>query len=111
MLTPAGKVVLINAVLISLHQHIFSVYMIPRRVVSKIRSLVLKFFWGKSDGSRSVHWKNQDVVFRPRGAGGLGVRHVGSLDKVLLLKQCWRVYNNSSLLVARIWKAKYGFHA
>ncbi|XP_021751015.1 uncharacterized protein LOC110716678 [Chenopodium quinoa] len=106
-LTMAGKLILINGVLIASLQHVLSIYWCPKVLSNAIMSLILIFLWTNSDSSKPIHWARKEVVCNHKSNGGLGIRSVLHLNRALLLRQGWRMANNPGLLVSRVFSGKY----
>ncbi|XP_021750219.1 uncharacterized protein LOC110715907 [Chenopodium quinoa] len=108
-LSSAAKLVIINYVLVTSFNHILSVLKIPSTVIDKINNLFLRFWWKSTPHSRGIAMAPSSVLYRPKGLGGLGLRHLGFFNSALLAKQAWRVMHNPQLLVSRIFHAKYPY--
>ncbi|XP_062075606.1 uncharacterized protein LOC133779692 [Humulus lupulus] len=68
----AGRSVLINSVLLSIHAYWSQIMILPKKLVSEIESICRSFLWkGQSNmiGSGSVAWKK---LCKPKKAGGIG---------------------------------------
>ncbi|XP_021844939.1 uncharacterized protein [Spinacia oleracea] len=106
-LSQAGKLILINGILVAMASHVLSIYMMPKYVLKRINSLLLRFFWSSSMSSRPIYWRKADVIQQHKADGGLGVRNIENLNKALLFKQAWRMHSNPSSLMAQIFSSKY----
>ncbi|KAL2938021.1 hypothetical protein RDABS01_021470 [Bienertia sinuspersici] len=107
-LSHMGRCILINSVLVALASHIMMVYLFPRRILSKINSTILKFFWSGTLDRKPVYWVNGSTLKQRRLEGGMGIRDVESLNLALLFKQAWRLEKNQNILASRIFRQKYG---
>lgn len=87
-MSPSGKLLLINNVLIALASHILSLYICPVLVLRKISSTLLKFWWANSPSRKPIYWRKKELIFTHKSQGGLGIRDVESLNKSLVAKQC-----------------------
>ncbi|XP_071698739.1 uncharacterized protein [Rutidosis leptorrhynchoides] len=90
-LSYAGRLQLINSVLSSMQVYWASVYFLPQAIIKDIESLLMNFLWAndqKSRGKAKVAWK---LVCRPKKNGGLGLRLLSVWNKVLLMKQVWKI--------------------
>ncbi|XP_062088786.1 uncharacterized protein LOC133795350 [Humulus lupulus] len=68
----AGRSVLINSMLLSIHAYWSQIMILPKKLVSEIESICRSFLWkGQSNmiGSGSVAWKK---LCKPKKAGGIG---------------------------------------
>lgn len=107
-LTKAGKLTLIKSVLLSLPVYYFSLFMVPKSVVNKIEKTIRDFLWHNSEDKRKTHWVGWSKVRKPLDHGGLGIRKLNSMNKVLLMKWWWRLGKERNSLWAKITFEKYG---
>jgi hypothetical protein len=94
LLSPAGRLVLVNAVLDSLPTHAMAALQLPPSVIAALDALRRAFLWGVGDERASgakclVAW---DKVCRPKDEGGLGVRALGLQNACLLVKLLHRLH-------------------
>ncbi|XP_021770711.1 uncharacterized protein LOC110734869 [Chenopodium quinoa] len=106
-LSSAAKLVIINSVLVTSFNHILSVFKIPSTVIDKINNLLLRFWWKSSSHSRGIVMASSSLLYRPKGLGGLGLRHLGFFNSAMLAKQAWGVMHNPQILISRIFQARY----
>jgi hypothetical protein len=88
LLSPAGRLVLVNAVLDSLPTHAMAALQLPPAVIAALDALRRAFLWGVGEGRASgakclVAW---DKVCRPKDEGGLGVHALRLQTACLLVK-------------------------
>ncbi|KAL2923042.1 hypothetical protein RDABS01_014533 [Bienertia sinuspersici] len=84
-LSTTGRSILINSVLMALAAHIMNIYLFPRKLLNKINSTILRFFWGGNKGGKPIYWKkNQNLLELRKEEGGIGLRNVSSLNQALL---------------------------
>ncbi|KAL2938539.1 hypothetical protein RDABS01_021988, partial [Bienertia sinuspersici] len=100
-LSTTGRCTLINSVLMALAAHIISIYLLSKKLLNKINSTILKFYWG---GNK----KQQNVLELRKEEGGIGLQNVISLNKALLFRQVWRINKRPDSLISRILHKKYG---
>lgn len=93
LLSPAGRLVLINAVLDVLPSYAMGALKLPRKVVTALDSLRWAFLWNAADRASGaqclVAW---DRVCRAKAEGGLGVHDLASQNDLLLLKVLHRLH-------------------
>ncbi|XP_057248212.1 uncharacterized protein LOC130590197 [Beta vulgaris subsp. vulgaris] len=75
-ISQAGKLMLINHVLIASIAHILSVFLIPTTIANKLDAMLARFFWSNSSG-KGIAWKSKELLHLQKGAGGLGLRSIG----------------------------------
>ena len=97
-LSMAGRLCLINSVIMGSFLHSFQVYRWPSSLLKDLNAAIQNFFWtGSTDGRKSVQvaWKS---CCRPKDSGGLGVKDLGILNKVMLKKFTWRMLTEESFV-------------
>ncbi|GJW71500.1 RNA-directed DNA polymerase, eukaryota, reverse transcriptase zinc-binding domain protein [Tanacetum coccineum] len=75
-----------------------SVYMSPSNTITEIEKLLKGFLWCQgplSKGKAKVAWKQ---VCMPKEEGGLGIKSLKKWNKVLLIKQLWKIINKQESL-------------
>ncbi|XP_074291736.1 uncharacterized protein LOC141618530 [Silene latifolia] len=88
-LTYFGRLVLVNAVLSSLHSYWSSVFLIPNGILKKIDNICRNYLWGGKDTymkSPNIKW---DTCCTPKDEGGLGIKASKLWNKSLLGKYVW----------------------
>lgn len=78
-----------------------SCFKIPDGVLHKIRSAIIRFWWGQKEEEKRIHWLRWEQLCRPKDEGGLGLRDLGAFNKALFARQGWRLLLNSDSLLAR----------
>ncbi|XP_021769532.1 uncharacterized protein LOC110733779 [Chenopodium quinoa] len=90
-LSYAGRVVLINSILISFYSYWAQCVLMPKSVLDRINQLCRAYLW---DGNISlskappISW---DWVCKPRKVGGMGIRNCSAWNKAALGKYVWKV--------------------
>ena len=106
-LNQAGKMLLINSILIAFASHIMATYLLPKKMLNKTTSVFLKFWWSSSHDKKPIYWRKRSLLEKHKHEGGLGLRNLIAQNKAILFKQAWRIQNNPNLLVSQIFRAKY----
>lgn len=106
-LSPAGKEILLKAVITALPTYTMSCFLLPKNLVKEITKAMRQFWWSANLDKRSIPWIAWDKITLSKKEGGLGVRDMLAFNKALLAKQAWRLMNNPTSLLARVYKAKY----
>lgn len=107
LLTPAGRLILIKAVLQALPVYYMATSLVPKSVLKQITGMICRFFWGKADKQRYMAYVAWEKITLPLGMGGLGVRDLADVNSALLMKQLWKLAQESQALWVRIVQAKY----
>ncbi|KAK2352799.1 hypothetical protein QL285_090510 [Trifolium repens] len=110
LLTMAGRVQLVRAVIQSMYTYNISIYSWPVSLIKKIEKDVKNFIWSGDVDKRklvTVAWKK---ICRPLSQGGLNLRSLSCLNRSANLKLCWDLFHSHSswakLLLARIVRGK-----
>ncbi|KAJ4757443.1 RNA-directed DNA polymerase (reverse transcriptase)-related family protein [Rhynchospora pubera] len=107
MLSHAGRLVLINSVLVTLPVYFMSFEVIPKGILKKLNSLLAKFFWGKIGQERYMALISWKKVCVPIEKGGLGVKDIQCFGEALFQKVVWTLMSNDRTMWAQVVKAKY----
>ncbi|XP_062093871.1 uncharacterized protein LOC133799897 [Humulus lupulus] len=94
----AGRLTLINYVLVSLHTYWAQIVVLPKRVFSRINEICRAFLWkGVTDygGPGSVAWEE---VCKCKKEGGLGIRNIEIWNIAALGKLVWAIATNKENL-------------
>nr|XP_016469794.1 PREDICTED: uncharacterized protein LOC107792115 [Nicotiana tabacum] len=90
-LSYAGRVQLINSVLLHTHVYWASIFILPRAVLNRITSICRNYLWdGKVDTNRVplIAW---DFICRSKKEGGLGVTDCVSWSDAAIGKCIWNI--------------------
>lgn len=101
-----GRLMLIKSVLQSLPQYLFQAIQPPKSVSDRMEKLINRFFWGSDGNTRRVHWMSWNQDCFPVEEGGLGVRALSDVVKVILMKLSWR-FKQSESLWAKFMTSQY----
>ncbi|XP_062104365.1 uncharacterized protein LOC133815556 [Humulus lupulus] len=85
-LSYAGRVQLINSVLLGIRSYWMNIFILPQKVVKAIDSLCLRFLWGEKDNRSKMHRISWEHVCRPKCYGGLGFKDSALWNKVMMAK-------------------------
>jgi hypothetical protein len=114
LLSMAGRVPLVRAVIHSMLIYSITIYSWPVSLIKKIEKDVKNFIWSGDVDKRklvTVAWKK---LCRPLSQGGLNLRSLSSLNKAANLKLCWALFHSRSswakLLYARAIRGKKVIH-
>lgn len=96
-LSYAGRLQLINAVLMSIVNFSAAMFRLPSQCIKEVESLCSAFLWSGPElrtTSSKVAWKD---VCKMKSEGGLGIRALKEVNKVYGLKLIWRMLTGKSL--------------
>lgn len=94
----AGRLQLINSVLMSISTYWMQIFILPDAVVKEVNNLCRKFLWeGHVNGSKPgyVGWSK---VCRPKSRGGLGIRGLNLWNTIAIGKIVWQIANKKDTL-------------
>ncbi|XP_027169406.1 uncharacterized protein LOC113769130 [Coffea eugenioides] len=74
ILSPGGRVVLIQNVLASMPIHLLAAASPPKGILMVIERLFAKFLWGSSNSGDKFHWIRWADLCRPKDEGGVGLQ-------------------------------------
>ncbi|KAL2934382.1 LINE-1 reverse transcriptase-like protein [Bienertia sinuspersici] len=97
-LSYAGRVLLVNSVLMTMHVYWSSIVILPKKVIHTVMAICRIFLWdGKAIYSRAppIAW---ELVCRPKKAGGLGVQDCYKWNIAALGKYIWDIANKNDSL-------------
>ena len=96
-LSYAGRLQLIQSVLVSIVNFWSAVFRLPSQCIKEIEQLCSAFLWSgptlKTSGAK-VAWKEAS---KPKNEGGLGIRSLKEVNMVYELKLIWRMLVGDSL--------------
>ncbi|KAK4376022.1 hypothetical protein RND71_006699 [Anisodus tanguticus] len=72
-LSYAGKVQLINSVILHIHSYWSSMFILPKKVMKRLTAICRNFLWDGKEETRKVPLIAWDLVCKPKNMGGLGV--------------------------------------
>ena len=101
LLSPAGRVILVQSVTSAIPAYYMQNVALPIRVCSNLEKLNRDFLWGSTYDRKKMHMVSWDKVCRPRDLGGLGLYSTKARNLALLAKLNWRVMENPNSLWAK----------
>ncbi|KAM6557636.1 hypothetical protein CsatB_004655 [Cannabis sativa] len=91
----AGRAVLINSVLLSIHTYWNQIMKLPRKVITELEAICRAFLWnGQSmmQGAGLVAWEK---VCSPKKEGGVGFRKIPEWNQAVLYNWYWKQVVNA----------------
>ncbi|KAJ4781259.1 RNA-directed DNA polymerase (reverse transcriptase)-related family protein [Rhynchospora pubera] len=106
LLSQAGKLTLIKAVIEPTMLYALQTSVLPKTVLLNIQSKVRNFFWSNNGDKRMslVAWKYVTV---PKDLGGLGLKDLVKFSSTLHMKCLWSIVSAKEALWVQIVTAKY----
>lgn len=106
-LSTAGKATMIQSVLSPIPSYAMSCFELPVSLCKRIQTVLTRFWWDSSDGTRKICWISWDKMTQPKDMGGLGFRDIQTFNHALLAKIGWRLHTNPDCLLAKVLMGKY----
>ena len=82
-------------------------FLLQDGVHEKFDSIRARFYWEGSGPKRKFHMVNWPAVCCPKECGGLGLTNTRFMNKALLLKWVWKLYQDDDAIWRAIIHAKY----
>lgn len=102
-LSQPTKLIIINSIFIASIMHHLAIFRIPLTIANKIDCMLARFFWSNQQ-QKVIHWRNKDIIQRPKGLGRLGIQSIYALNEALLMKKAWRITYHPQLLTSKVYK-------
>ena len=90
-LSYAGRLVLVNSVLLGLFNFWAQVFLLPQAVIDKITKLCRNFLWGGEGEYKRAPYVAWDSVCLPKKQGGLGIKHLDKWNIACIAKLVWDI--------------------
>ncbi|PKU68578.1 Putative ribonuclease H protein [Dendrobium catenatum] len=92
LLSLAGKITLVNSILLALPTFHTNLSLVPKQILIEVEKACRKFIWSKGDGSNGLQYASWDLLCKPKSWGGLGInsclKKVGPLRAKLARRYC-----------------------
>ncbi|KAI0515950.1 hypothetical protein KFK09_008621 [Dendrobium nobile] len=108
LLSMAGKLNLINYVLLALPTFHTTLSLVPKRILLEIEKACRKFIWSKGNGEKGLHYISWDTLCKPKKVGGMGINSCSKKEGPLRVKLTWRYYYATDSLMLKVLYPKYG---
>ena len=96
ILSMAGRAELIRSVINPMLLHSFHVYAWPKMLLDKVQRWIRNFLWSGDILLQKLVTVSWSIVSSSKESGGLGIRHIHSINKAALLKSMWEVLHSNS---------------
>ncbi|CAN1325525.1 LINE-1 reverse transcriptase homolog [Linum perenne] len=107
LLSTGGREVMIKSILQAIPSYLFSVFLLPDRILKRMNAIVARFWWAGDARRRTIHWCSIDRLTEPKRAGGLGFRSFREFNLSFLAKLAWKIIQQPEALWVRLLKALY----
>ncbi|XP_062075434.1 uncharacterized protein LOC133779496 [Humulus lupulus] len=97
-LSYAGRVQLIQSILLGIRNYWMSIFLLPKSVLKEIDHLCRIFLWGGKGNRSKFHLTSWELVCCPKSHGGLGFKEGPLWNRMLLSKFIWAISSKQDLL-------------
>ncbi|XP_062085985.1 uncharacterized protein LOC133792093 [Humulus lupulus] len=97
-LSYAGRVQLIQSVLMGIRNYWMSIFLLPQKVIKEIDCLCRNFLWGGKGTRSKFHLASWDLVCRPKSYGGLGIKEGSLWNKINFARFIWAISSKQDIL-------------
>lgn len=103
----AGRAVSINNVIFGMFNYWASIFILPAKVVVRIKQLCKNYLWSRTNQFKRVpHISWQHTCF-PKAKGGLGLKEYTDWNKVIIAKLVWVVTSTKDILWVKWVHGRY----
>lgn len=106
-LSYAGRIQLIKSVLFSMQTYWSSIFLLPKKVVKEVETILRSFFWTGSDLRHTGAKVSWDHLCSPRKEGGLGFKSTLIWNKVAMTKHIWFIISGGEQSMWCQWIKSY----
>ncbi|XP_020688765.1 uncharacterized protein LOC110104129 [Dendrobium catenatum] len=106
-LSLAGRVTMINSVLLPLSVYAVSHMLVPRGVLDEVEKICRGFLWNKDHNNRSLYYSSWEALTKPWRLGGFGFHASGRWTGPLRARLAWNFFNKPLSLLNRCLRHKY----
>ncbi|RVW41162.1 putative ribonuclease H protein [Vitis vinifera] len=107
-ISKGGRITLIKSTMASMSVYQMSFFRMPNYVTRRLEKLQRDFLWGGKNLDKKAHLVKWEVVCGDKEKGGLGMRKLTLLNKVLLGKWILRFACDKEALWKQVFLAKHG---
>lgn len=106
-LSYAGRVQLVKSVLFSMQTYWSSIFILPKKVLKEVESILRAFFWTGPDLKHSGAKVSWEHLCSPRKEGGLGFKSLQVWNKAAMAKHIWYLVSGGEQSMWCQWVKSY----
>lgn len=95
-LSAAGKLTLINSVIVPTASYLMQFFLFPKFVCYAIDKAVRDFLWDDLNGLKKIHLVGWERICKSKESGGLGIPSFFHRNVAFLIKLCWRAFHSQT---------------
>ncbi|PKU64105.1 Putative ribonuclease H protein [Dendrobium catenatum] len=107
-LSLAGRITMINSVLLPLSVYAITHTLVPRGVLAEVERICRRFLWDKDMTHKSLHYAAWGDITKPRRLGGLGFHASHNWIGPLRARIAWDFLHKPQNLFQRCMRHTYG---
>ena len=96
-LSRAGRLTLVNSILLSILVFWAALTWIPKGILYKIKQICSRFLWSGAKEDSVLPWVAWDKIARPKDWGGWGLKNPFDFSQSLAEKSGWKIINSENL--------------
>jgi len=98
---------MLKSVLAAIPTYTMTYFQLPNSLHKRIQSALTRFWWDANSEKKKMSWISWRKMTKSFKMGGLGFRDIKTFNSALLAKLSWRILQNPSCLLARVFTGKY----
>jgi len=97
----AGRVPLINSVLMGVFNFSATVFILPKVVIKELERRCMNYLWGGDEVYKRMPYVSWEETCQSNKCGGLGIRNMEAWNKASIAKLVWVVAKTKDLMWVR----------
>lgn len=106
-LSSAGWLTKINAIVAAVSIFWLSAFWVPQLMIDRMESTMHDFLCEGLSETKKIHLVTWDKICQSKSRGSLNIESLRDMNKALLGKQLWRIYQNNSSQWCKAYQSKY----
>ncbi|WMV25245.1 hypothetical protein MTR67_018630 [Solanum verrucosum] len=98
LLSYAGRIQVVTAVLFSIHNFWGSVFILPKSILKEVDKIYRNYIWGSNEEKRKVPLVAWEKICRPKKFGGLNVKGCNNWNVASVGKLLWQLSEKQDIL-------------
>ncbi|CAK8537034.1 unnamed protein product [Lathyrus sativus] len=103
----AGQTILAKSVLEAIPIYPMMTNLLPKACIKEIQKMQRNFIWGDTTSSKKLHDVNWNIVTTLKDHDGLGLKDLGAMNAVCIMKLSWKLINDAEDLWCNMLKGIY----